>query len=144
MKSLGVFEKTEQKTAHWIESVAHKMGSTDMERSYHILRSVLHALRDRLPEDEAVHLGAQMPMLVRGFYYEGWQPSATPKRYRRKKDFLDLIAHDVPGLDTVQQERAATAVFTVLDQELGGGETGQVRNAMPEEVRELWPSAGTG
>jgi len=144
VKSLGVFEKTEQKTAHWIESVAHNMGSTDMERSYHVLRSVLHAVRDRLPGDEAVHLGAQMPMLVRGFYYEGWRPSATPERYRHKQDFLDHIAHDVPSLDPAQRERAATAVFTVLDQELRGGETSQVRNAMPEEVRDLWPSAESG
>jgi uncharacterized protein (DUF2267 family) len=75
MKNLGVFDKTTQKTGKWIEAVAHGMGSTDMERSFHVLRSVLHAIRDRLPANEAVHLGAQMPMLVRGFYYEGWHPA---------------------------------------------------------------------
>lgn len=140
MTKLAVFNKTEQKTAHWIESVAHNMGSTDMERSYHVLRSVLHAVRDRLPPDEAVHLAAQMPMLVRGFYYEGWHPSATPESYRHKQEFLDHIAVDVPNLDPTQRERAATAVFSVLNQEISSGEAEQVRHALPAEVRELWKS----
>jgi len=138
LKNLGVFENTQQKTAHWIEQVAHNMGSSDMERSYHVLRSVLHAVRDRLPANDAVHLGAQMPMLVRGFYYEGWHPADKPEHYRHKEDFLAHIARDVPNLDPAQRERAATAVFSVLSQEIGGGETDQVRHALPAEVRELW------
>lgn len=143
MKNLGVFENTQQKTAHWIENVARNMGSKDMERSYHVLRSVLHAVRDRLPPDEAVHLGAQMPMLVRGFYYEGWHPAGKPEHYRHKEDFLAHIARDVPNLDPAQRERAATAVFSVLSQEIGGGETDQVRHALPAEVRDLWQVGDT-
>lgn len=141
LRNIRVFENTQRKTEHWIENVAHNMGSTDMERSYHVLRSVLHAVRDRLPPDDAVHLGAQMPMLVRGFYYEGWHPAGKPEHYRHKEDFLAHIAHDVPNLDPVQRERAATAVFSVLSQELSGGEADQVRHALPAEVRELWESS---
>lgn len=141
MKPLGVFDKTQRKTAHWIEGVAQEMGSADMERSYHVLRAVLHAVRDRLPADEAVQLGAQMPMLVRGFYYEGWSPRGKPERYRRKEDFLGHIAHDVPTLDPIQRERAASAVFSVLSKQLGGGEADQVRHALPAEVRDLWRPA---
>jgi len=142
MRNLAVFENTQQKTAHWIESVAQNMGSTDMERSYHVLRSVLHAVRDRLPPNDAIHLAAQMPMLVRGFYYEGWHPSDKPERYRHKQDFLENIADDVPNLDPTQRERAATAVFSVLSHELSGGEAEHVRHALPEEVRELWEHSG--
>ena len=144
MKNLGVFDKTQQKTAHWIETVAQNMGSSDMERSYHVLRSVLHAVRDRLPPNDAVHLGAQMPMLVRGFYYEGWHPADKPEHYRHKEDFLAHIASDVPNLDQVQRERAATAVFSVLNQELSGGEADQIRHALPAEVRDLWESTSKG
>lgn len=144
VKTLGVFEKTQQKTAHWIESVAHNMGSTDMERSYYVLRSVLHAVRDRLPPDEAVQLAAQMPMLVRGFYYEGWHPADKPERYRHKQDFLEHIAHDVPSLDPAQRERAASAVFDVLNHQLSGQEAEQVRHALPSEIRDLWKHSGQG
>ena len=142
MKALGVFRKTEQKTALWIEAVADKMGTTDVERSYKVLRSVLHALRDRLPPDEAVHLGAQMPMLVRGFYYEGWDPSRKPERYRHRQEFLEHIAKDVPTLDLAQREHAASAVFSVLQENISSGETNQVRQALPAEIRDLWLTSG--
>lgn len=138
MKNLGVFDKTTQKTGKWIEAVAHGMGSTDMERSFHVLRSVLHAIRDRLPANEAVHLGAQMPMLVRGFYYEGWHPADKPERYRHLQTFLDHVAREVPQLDATQRERAAEAVFDVLTHEISSDEIAQVRHALPAEIRDLW------
>ena len=139
MSQISVFNKTEQKTMQWINGIAGSMGSTDMQRSYTILRAVLHATRDRLMPDEAVQFGAQLPMLVRGFYYEGWHPSDKPRRYRHKKQFLEEIHKKVPTLDNMQLERAATAVFETLEREMPGGELEQVRHALPEELRQLWP-----
>ena len=142
MSEVSVFSKTEQKTMHWINGVASNMGSIDTQRSYKILRAVLHATRDRLVPDEAVQLGAQLPMLVRGFYYEGWHPHDKPKRYRHKAEFLAEVKKDVPDLDDVQLERAVTAVFETLESEMPGGELDQVRHALPAELRELWPVSG--
>jgi uncharacterized protein (DUF2267 family) len=142
MSNVSVFDKTEQKTMHWINGIAASMGSTDAQRSYTILRAVLHATRDRLIPDEAVHFGAQLPMLVRGFYYEGWHPHDKPKRYRHKAQFLAEVKKKVPDLDDVQLERAVTAVFETLESEMPGGELEQVRHALPAELRELWPISG--
>jgi uncharacterized protein (DUF2267 family) len=142
MSKVSVFDKTEQKTMHWINGIAASMGSTDTQRSYTILRAVLHATRDRLIPDEAVHLGAQLPMLVRGFYYEGWHPHDKPRKYRHKAAFLAEIKKEVPDLDDVQLERAVTAVFETLESEMPGGELEQVRHALPAELRELWPIPG--
>ena len=44
------------------------------KQSYAALRAVLHRLRDRLSVDGAAHLGAQLPTLIRGVYYDGWKP----------------------------------------------------------------------
>jgi uncharacterized protein (DUF2267 family) len=41
------------------------------------LRATLHALRDRLIIDEVAQLSAQLPMLIRGLYYKGWDPTKT-------------------------------------------------------------------
>jgi uncharacterized protein (DUF2267 family) len=142
MSQIAVFDKTEQKTMRWIRDVAENTGSTDMQRSYRILRAVLHATRDRLIPDEAAQLGAQLPMLVRGFYYEGWRPHNKPKRYRHKGPFLAEVEKQVPDLDDVQLERAVTAVFQTLESEMPGGELEQVRHALPAELRELWPTPG--
>lgn len=142
MTHISVFDKTEQKTMNWINSVSQNMGSTDSQRSYTILRAVLHATRDRLIPEEAAQLGAQLPMLVRGFYYEGWHPSDKPRKYRHKSQFLEEIHKKVPTLDQTQLERAATAVFETLESEMPGGELDQVRHALPRELRELWPIPG--
>lgn len=59
--------------------------------AYHALRGVLFTLRDRPTPDEAAHLAAQLPLLVRGIYYEGYQPSNKPERYRDKDEWLRRV-----------------------------------------------------
>jgi uncharacterized protein (DUF2267 family) len=140
MKPLGVFNKTLARTAEYVEGVARCMGSTDMERSFQILRAVLHALRDRLPPEEAVHLGANLPMLLRGLYYEGWHIGSKPERYRHREQFLARVAKDLPGFDHAQLSRAAIAVFSMLDQHIGGEIVPRIRHCLPAELRDMWPT----
>jgi uncharacterized protein (DUF2267 family) len=142
VSKVHVFDKTEQKTMHWVNGVAHNMGSTDLKRSYMVLRGVLHAMRDRLPPNEAVQFGAQLPMLVRGFYYEGWHPQDKPKSYHRKDPFLDQVRSEVPVLDDVQLECAVTSVFETLEQEIPGSELRQVRHALPSDLQQMWTVSG--
>jgi uncharacterized protein (DUF2267 family) len=110
--------------------------------SYAALRAVLHTLRDRLPPDEAVDLAAQLPMLVRGFYFEGWHPSNQPLRYRDKDEFLARVRSQAPELAEEETERVVAVVFHELSGELDWGETGEPRGATPEDARELGPRAG--
>lgn len=123
---------------HWVSGVASNMGSTDLQRSYMVLRGVLHAVRDRLKPNEAVQLGAQLPMLIRGFYYEGWHPQDKPKSYHHKDPFLEQVRREVPVLDDAQLERAVTSVFETLESEIPGGELRQVRHALPADLRDMW------
>ena len=108
--------------------------------AYSVLRVVLHALRDRLPADEAVHLGAQLPMLIRGIYYEGWKPSTTPKKQRSVEAFLEGI-QPLPTLKgEISAEQVLRSIFLMLNHRISEGEIANVRQAMPEEVRKLWPT----
>jgi len=81
---LEVFDSTMHQTNAWLKSLMGKIGTGDRHRAYVALRVTLHALRDRLPPEVAVHLAAQLPMLVRGFYYEDWRMAGTPTREIRK------------------------------------------------------------
>ena len=140
--ALNVFDTTLEKTNVWLNEICDELDWDQKHGAYTALRATLHALRDRLPVNEAAQLGAQLPMLIRGFYYEGWHPHDKPKKYRHKSDFLAEIRRDVPKLDEPQLERAATAVFETLEQQMPGGELRQVRQSLPEELRELWPIPG--
>ena len=140
MSQTGVaaFDSTIQTTNVWLHDIMERLGWQDRHCAYHALRAVLHALRDRLPVDQAAALGAQLPMLVRGFYYEGWHPAGTPTKDRRREDFLAHIAaafRDDPGIDP---ENVARAVFQAIAKHVTPGEIKHVKIALPSEIRSLW------
>jgi uncharacterized protein (DUF2267 family) len=140
---LDVFDATLQKTNNWLQDLMQALVGTDRHEAYAALRATLHALRDRLTVEEAAQLGAQLPMLIRGFYYEGWDPTGKPLRVRHKEEFLALIERQFRdgGLcdDLVDPERVARAVFRVLAQRVSTGEIEDVRHVLPAEIRDLWP-----
>ena len=65
---LEVFDRTVQKTNSWLHDLMQVLQWADKHKAYLALRATLHALRDRLTVDEVAQLGAQLPMLIRGFY----------------------------------------------------------------------------
>lgn len=135
-----VFESTLQTTHKWLRELELLASLRNESEAYSVLRAVLHALRNRLTPDEAVNLAAELPMLVRGFYYEGWKPSSTPKKLRTLGDFL----RDMPLLpspdETFNAEKAVRSVFLMLDHRISEGEIDDIRHMLPEEVRTLWPT----
>jgi uncharacterized protein (DUF2267 family) len=136
---LDVFDTTLQKTNNWLNHLMQMLAWQDKHRAYLALRATLHALRDRLTVDEVAQLGAQIPMLIRGFYYEGWDPSGKPLRERHKEQFLARINQEFRSDDCIDPEQVARAVFTVLAQRVTEGEIKDVKQVLPEEIRDLWP-----
>jgi uncharacterized protein (DUF2267 family) len=135
---LQVFDETLHKTNVWLKEIMQILGS-DRHRAYQALRAVLHSLRDRLTIDEAAHLGDQLPMLVRGIYYEGWRPAGKPERIRSREAFLAQIADHLPSTRPIDPENAARAVFQVLEHHVAPGEIGDVLHILPHDIRGLWP-----
>jgi uncharacterized protein (DUF2267 family) len=136
---LTPFDSTIHTTNIWLNEIMERMGWVDRYRAYHALRAVLHALRDRLTLQEAMDLGAQLPLLVRGFYYEGWHPSDKPLKERKKAAFLAHIAAAFPNEPEVDPEQVTRAVFQVVAKHVTAGEIEDVKHMLPAEVRELWP-----
>jgi uncharacterized protein (DUF2267 family) len=140
---LGVFDTTLYKTHRWLNELMLILNWQDRQRAYLALRVTLHALRDRLTVEETAQLAAQLPMLIRGFYYEGWDPSGKPWKVRHVDEFLARIEQAMPGDLAVDAERIARAVFTVLATKVTEGEIEDVRHVLPAEIRSLWPSVVT-
>lgn len=136
---LEVFDSTIHKTNSWIKDVMHELGTDDRHRGYQVLRAVLHALRDRITIEEVAQLGAQLPMLIRGFYYEGWDPTDKPVKHRHKDEFLARILLAFRTDDDIDPERCARAAFAVLARRISEGEIEDVKHVLPSELQDLWP-----
>jgi uncharacterized protein (DUF2267 family) len=134
---LDVFDKTLQTTHIWLDEIMKDLGP-DRQVAWRALGAVLRAVRDRVPTDLAAHLGAQLPLLVRGAYYDQWQPSREPERYRTLDDFLQRIATELSDIRPTNPTTAAQSVFRTLSRHVTGGQWTKVRDALPEEVRRLW------
>lgn len=135
---LGVFDETLQITNMWLDDIQDEIGP-DRQRAYHALRAVLHALRDRLTVEQAAHLSAQLPMLVRGIFFEGWHPAGKPEKLRSLDEFLARVSEELQGIRPMGAGDAARAVLRALSVRLPRGEIDQVRGAMPEELQQFWP-----
>jgi uncharacterized protein (DUF2267 family) len=135
---LNSFDTTLQTTNIWLDDIMRELGWDDRHKAYTALRVVLHTLRDRLPVDGAAHLGAQLPMLIRGFYYEGWHPAHKPVKERSLDLFLmhitDAFLRDVEA----DSRQIARAVFKTLTKHLTEGEVDKVRQALPADLRSFW------
>jgi uncharacterized protein (DUF2267 family) len=139
MTGLEVFDTTVHKTNTWLKDLMAELGWQDKHKTYLALRVTLHALRDRLTVEEAAQLGAQLPMLMRGFYYEGWRPADTPRRERHREEFLSHIAAQFTE-DPVDPAHVAHSVFMLLFARVSTGEIEDVEHMLPSEIRDLWPA----
>ncbi len=135
---LDVFDKTLQTTHSWLKDIMETLG-TDRQVAWHVLGAVLRTVRDRIPMELGAHLGAELPLLVRGLYYDQWSPGREPERYRSLDDFLEQIAASLSGTRPIDPGEAAQAVFGVLTRHIPEGQLRKVRHALPDSIRALWP-----
>lgn len=136
---LDIFDRTLQKTNIWLKDLMLLLATEDRHAAYLAFRATLHALRDRITVEEVAQLGAQLPMLVRGFYYEGWDPTGKPLKVRHKEQFLARIAQELRNDNGLDSTRAASAVFALLAAKITDGEIEDVKHVLPADIRDLWP-----
>lgn len=131
---LEVFDKTLQTTNSWLNEIGETIGP-DKQNSYHALRAVLFALRDRLPPDESAHLASQLPTLVRGIYYDGYEPAGKPEKIRSQSEFLEKVSEHLKSGEPIDPDGATRAVFKLLEDHIADGEIGHVKQSLPEELQ---------
>lgn len=143
MSTLAILDRSVQKTNIWLRDANYELGWFTLQRAYLSLRAVLHALRDRLTIQEVAQLGAQLPIFIRGIYYEGWNPSQTPVKSRGKELFLRQVRAEFAHTRNpdVDAEHVTRAIFRVLSKHVSEGELDQIKALLPRELREFWPEA---
>ena len=134
-----VFDETLHRTHDWLREVELLAGLDTQAQAYSVLRVVLHALRDRLTPEEAADLASELPMMVRGFYYEGWKPSKTPTRQRTRQAFFETIREHTLRAANLDPAVAVGCVFKMLSHRISAGEISDIRHVLPQELREMWP-----
>ena len=138
MTQVDAFNITLQKTGEWLRDIREALEWTSDQRAYQALRAVLHTLRDRLPVTEAVHLGSQLPMLVRGFYYEGWTPGDKPVKMSHD-EFLAAVASHFRNEKGADPVRVTRAVIEVMIAHTNVNQLGKIAALMPRDFSDLFP-----
>jgi len=135
---LDVFDKTVQTTNIWLKEIEQELGP-DHHVAWHALGAVLRAVRDRMPVELAANFGAELPLLVRGAFYDHFKPEHQPLAFREADAFLALVAKELAGGRPVNTETAVHAVLGTVSHHVPAGALAKAREAMPKDVRRLWP-----
>ncbi|MGC4771716.1 DUF2267 domain-containing protein [Micromonospora sp. DT44] len=137
---ISAFESSLDKTNLILKDIEDAYGWPKERRnqSYAALRTVLHLLRDRLPVNESVEFAQQLPVLVRGIYFDGWNPSDVPIKLNRD-DFLYEVRQGFPYDAEGGAERVTQVVLDTLRRHVTQGEWQDVKDTMPKDLAMMLP-----
>lgn len=135
---IRTFEQTARKSSEWVAEVMAKLGTENPADGLQALRAGLHVIRDRLPPAEVVDLGAQLPMAIRGLYYEGWRWPAEPANIRDLEGLKAAVHEHLDATSALDPLAVLRAVITVLAWHVSGGEIDHVTSVMPKKIAALW------
>ena len=136
---LDVFDKTLETTHIWLKEIMADLGP-DRQAAWKVLSVVMRKLRDRLPLGLAAHLGAQLPLLIRGAYYDQFEPSRLPVACDSREEFAAEVAEWLSDIRPVDPDEAVRSVFRVLSHHVDPGQIAKVIEALPKSLRQSWAS----
>ena len=136
LDDIDVIDTTVQKTYRWIDEISEELGGIGRREAYRDLRAFLQTLRDRLTVDLAAELGAQLPMLVRGIYYEAWDPSQAPVKLKAE-EFVEVFIERAVLPPEREPLASLKAPAHALRRHVTEGEVENVLLSLPMEIRRL-------
>jgi uncharacterized protein (DUF2267 family)/uncharacterized protein YbcI len=134
----SVIDRSSATARVWYRDVAAELDTQDQHEAARALRAVLHALRDRLTVEENAQLAAQLPMLIRGVYYENWRPGAAARPAHDVETVLEAVASEGRMAGHTQASLAVEAVSAVLRAHVSAGELDHVAAILPVDLRALF------
>jgi uncharacterized protein (DUF2267 family) len=133
LRSVDAIERSVHKTNEWLSDLAAELGIEDKEDAWRILKVYLQMLRDQLTIDEAAQLAAQLTLVLRGAFFEGFDPGRQDK-LRDRDEFLARFAERA---GVTYAARAVEAATSVVRRHITAGEMDDVLSQLPSELREV-------
>jgi uncharacterized protein (DUF2267 family) len=139
-RGFSVIEHNVQITHEWITELTERLDWTSQSDALRLLRVTLCVVRDHLGVNETAHLAAQLPLLIRGMFYEGWVPSEVPVHNRHISDFVHGIEERAGSLLEYRGEQDIQTVLKLLNARITEGEIADVLATLPRAIRDFWPT----
>jgi len=145
MKFTGfeVLDATVQRTNAWLKELMLELNWSDRRKTYTAFRCIVHVLRDHLSIKDAIALGDELPMLIRGMYFEHWDPSGDSLQLRSRDEFISYLSASLArnGLSGISAEMVTRAFFRLLDRKATEGEIADLQLILPADLIDLWSPA---
>lgn len=139
-QGLEVIDHAAQTTHEWAGELAGRLGWASKRSALRLLRVTLREIRDHLQVDELAQFSAQLPLLIRGMFFEGWVPKRTPLKDRSADGFVQRIETQLGVTEEYRGAEDIPYVFHLLNAHLTAGEIGDVRANLPDALRAFWPT----
>jgi len=139
-QGLEVIDQSVHLTHGWINELAGRLDWSSKRSALRLMRVILHRIRDHLLVDEVAQLSAQLPVMIRGFFFEGWVPKGTPIKERHGEEFIAFISHQMSDTGEYRGREDIKCVFDLLNARISGGEVEDIRASLPQDLRDLWPT----
>ena len=137
---LDVFDKSLHATNAWLDEIADDIGP-DRHVAWKVITVVLHKTRDQLPVELAARLGAELPLLIRGAYYDPFEPNRQKVKCCNLEELTDEIAKWLSGARRIHPSLALQAVWATLSRQVPVGLIRKVQEVLPHDLREFWHAA---
>ncbi len=140
MVSISILEKNIQHTMTWVYAIEEECNweEDNKKEAFTALRVVLRELRDLLPLETAIHLSAQLPLLIRGLFFENWSTQVNQPKIRKKEDFLASIADGLFSYPDADPEIITRSVLKVLSDKISAGELEKIIAVLPTDIKDLF------
>lgn len=134
------FERTLHKSHQWIKEIHQELDWMSADSVYHLLRAVLHTIRDQLSTNEAAHFSAQLPLLLRGTFFECWNPASNNPKGLGKVDFFESIRFHIGRVNRpiINLEDGVTIVLRVIFNHVSPGEMNDIIHSSRPSLRKYY------
>jgi uncharacterized protein (DUF2267 family) len=126
----------------WLDGVMQTLQTDNRQRAYQALEGTLPALRERLSSETASTFGRQMPVLIRGLFFNDPDTPDADHDHSELERFFATVRAPFSANLRIDAHAIAAAVFDVLDEQFSAEETAKIRAELPADLQRLWQTTG--